>query len=183
MKKFNFLRLVLIGFLIVISNAAVKAQAETPDAPGRQTDGERRPNLLQQLDLSPEQVQQLRQITAEKKPLMREAQNRLREANRSLDQAIYADNADEADVQARVKEVQKAQADVIKIRSANEFAVRRILTVGQLVKFRDFRQQFMQKKNNRQNLRRERRIENRKSLENAPNRPFKNRRRLPRSND
>lgn len=183
MKKFNFLCLVLIGFLIAFSNAAVKAQDEMSETPNHRRGGERRPNLLKQLDLSPEQVQQLRRITAEKKPLMREAQIRLREANRNLDQAIYADNADETDIQSRVKEVQTAQAEVTRIRSLNELAVRRILTAAQLVKFRDFRQQFMQKKNNRQNMRRERRIQNRKSLDDAPDRPFKNRRRLPRTND
>lgn len=183
MKNFNFLSLILIGFLVAFSNASVKAQDETPDVSNQQTDGERRPKLLQQLDLSPEQVQRLRQINVEKKPLMREAQNRLREANRNLDQAIYADNADEAEIQARIRETQKAQAEVIKLRSTNELAVRRILTPGQLIKFRDFRQQFMQKKNNRQNLRRERRFENKKSLDNAPNRQFKNRRKLRRSAD
>lgn len=183
MKNFNFIILVLTGFLIAFASVEVKAQADAPEVSNQPRDGEQRPKLLQQLDLSPEQIEQLRQINAAKKPLMREAQNRLREANRNLDQAIYADNADETEIQARVKEVQKAHAEVIKIRSMNELAVRRILTGGQLVKFRNFREQFMQKKNNRHNERRERQIENRKTLENSPNRPFRNRRRFPRSNN
>ncbi len=81
---------------------------------------------------------------------MREAQERLREANRNLDQAIYADVANDAEVQTRLKEVQSAHAEVIKIKSATELAVRKILTPDQLTKFRDVRQQFMEKKEDMQ---------------------------------
>lgn len=183
MKNSNFLSCVLIGFLSIFITVSANAQDESPAASARQNEGARRPQLLQQLDLSAAQVERLRRITDEKKPVMREAQNRLREANRNLDQAIYADDADEREIQALVKEVQTAHAEVIKIRAANELAVRRILTPAQLVKFRDYRRQFMSKKNNRQNMRRERQIENRKSLENSPNPSFRNRRRVPRSND
>jgi Spy/CpxP family protein refolding chaperone len=183
MKKFNFLCLVLIGFLIAFSNADVKAQDEISESSNHRRGGGRRPNLLQQLDLSPEQVQQLRQITAEKKPLMREAQVRLREANQNLDQAIYADNTYDSDIQTRIKDVQEAQAKLTEIRSTNELAIRRILTATQLVKFRQFRQQFMQKRNNRQNFRRERRNDSGKPLEYVPNRTIKSPRRLPRAND
>jgi Spy/CpxP family protein refolding chaperone len=183
MKKFNFFSLILVGFLIVISFLPAKAQDETPNASNQQTDGERRPKLLEQLNLSAEQIQQIRRINIEKKPLLREAQNRLREANRNLDRAIYADNSNENDIQASIKEVQKAHSEVIRIRSLNELAVRRILTAEQLVKFRDFRERNMTEKNNRQNQRRNQRMELKKRSPDAPNRLFKNRRRFPRSSN
>lgn len=115
-----------------------------------------RTNVLRQLGLSREQVQQIRRMNIERKPLMDDAQKRFREANQALDQAIYAETVNETEVQARLKEVQLAQAEVAKIRFMNELAVRRILTPEQLVRFRELRQRFEQA---RQNL--ERRPENR----------------------
>ncbi|MBK6751408.1 MAG: hypothetical protein IPG67_15775 [Acidobacteria bacterium] len=101
-----------------------------------------RQNVLMQLGLSREQVQQIRLINRDRKPLMDEAQRRFREANVALDLAIYSDETSDADVEARLKDVQLAQAEVAKLRFANEYAVRKILTPEQLVRFRDLRQRF-----------------------------------------
>ena len=98
-----------------------------------------RTNALRQLGLSREQVQQIRNMNMERKPLMDEAQKRLRIANISLDEAIYADQVNDADVQARLKELQLAQADVARIRFMNELSVRKILTPEQLTRFRELR--------------------------------------------
>ena len=108
-----------------------------------------RNNAIRQLGLSREQMQQIRRLNADRKPLMVEAQRRFRMANRALDEAIYGDRINEVDVQARLKDVQLAQAEVMKIRFTNEFAVRRILTPDQLFRFRGLRQRFEQ---NRQRL-------------------------------
>ncbi len=105
-------------------------------------------NVLRQLGLSQEQVQQIRRVNMARKPLMDEAQKRSREANRLLDEAIYADTINESDVQARLKEAQLAQAEVAKIRFMNEVAVRRILTPEQLIRFRELRQHFEQMREN-----------------------------------
>lgn len=146
MKKFNFLILMLAGWLVIISSPAVKAQDEMPpDAQNKQIDRAQRPNLLAELGLTPQQRRQIRQINVEKKSIVRDAQQRLRDANRNLDQAIYADNVNETEVQARLKDVQTAHAELIKIRFNNELAVRKILTAGQLAKFRGLRQQFAQR--------------------------------------
>ncbi|MDQ3749628.1 MAG: periplasmic heavy metal sensor [Acidobacteriota bacterium] len=178
MKKLNLLTLILVGLLLTVSFRAVKAQDETAptDAPVQNFDKKPRPNLLAELELSPEQIRQIRLINREKQPLLREAQQRLGEAKRNLDQAIYADTVNESDVQAKLKEVQIAQAEVFKIRSTTEFTVRKILTTGQLVKFREVRQRFMQAFENRQNQLRNRRLNN-------PNRRPNNRPRQLRPND
>jgi Spy/CpxP family protein refolding chaperone len=106
-------------------------------------------NLLRQLGLSPDQVQQMRKINLERRPLLNEAQRRFREANRSLDEAIYADRLDENEIDARLKEVQATQAELAKVRYANELAVRRILTPEQLIHFRDLRLRFEQQRKDR----------------------------------
>ena len=170
MKKLNFLSLVFAGLLIFVSLTTIKAQDETPpDAPNQNADNSPRTNLIEQLGLTQDQIKQVRQVNQERKPQLREAQERLREANRNLDKAIYADTADEAEIQTRLKEVQSAHSEIVKIRSQTELAVRKILTPAQLAKFRDVRQQFMDGNENRQQ-----RIKNRRT--NAPNRLLNNRR-------
>ena len=162
MKKLNLLTLIFVGLLLTVSFRAAKAQDETAptDAPVQNFNKKPRPNLLAELELSPEQIRQIRRINREKQPLLREAQQRLGDAKRSLDQAIYADTVDESDIQTKLKAVHMAQAEVFKIRSTTEFAVRKILNPEQLVKFREVRQRFMQTIENRQNQPRNRRQNN-----------------------
>jgi Spy/CpxP family protein refolding chaperone len=147
MKKFNLLSLFLAGLVMFLSFSEIKAQDEMPppDAPNKQAEGGRRPNLLKELGLSQQQRQQIRRLNDEKKMVMPDAQQRLFDANRNLDQAIYADNLDEVEFQSRLKAVQTAHSELIKIRFNNELAIRKILTAGQLAKFRGLRRQFMQR--------------------------------------
>lgn len=146
MKKFNFLSLLFAGFFVFFAFSMVKAQSEMPpNAQSKQADRESRPNLMAELGLTPDQRQQIRRVNAEKRPLARAAQERLRSANQNLDQAIYADNVNETEIQARLKDVQTAQIELIRIRFTNELAVRKILTAEQLAKFRDLREQFKRK--------------------------------------
>jgi len=127
---------------------------ETPDAQHRGMQGPRdmRANFLHRLGLSPEQMEQIRQIDQERRPLMQTAQKRLREANRALDASIYADQVNENDFEARVKDVQTAQAEVARVRFTSELAVRRVLTPEQLALFREIRQKFEQGRQERRSL-------------------------------
>jgi Spy/CpxP family protein refolding chaperone len=139
-------RLLFILLVILVSGGVVLAQDNPPPEMNRQQPNAgpqgKRPNLLRLLGLTPDQAQQLRQINQERKPQMDAAMQRLRQANRALDEAIYADNVDDAAFQARLKEVNLAQAEVAKLRFTNELAVRRILTPEQLGRFREMRRRF-----------------------------------------
>ena len=84
----------------------------------------------------------LRKTNMERRPLLIEAQAKVREANRSLDDAIYSDTVDEQLVKDRLRQAQLAQSEVIKLRFMNEFAIRQILTPEQLARFRELRQRF-----------------------------------------
>lgn len=158
MKKFTFFSFLLIGFLSGFS-LPVNAQETPPDAAPKdfQRPKRSRPNLLRELGLSPEQMQAIRRLNAEKKVQIEEAQRRLTEARRSLDAAIYAENANEAAVAERLREFQDAQAEVAKIRTATEFEIRKILTPEQVARFREIRRRFGEKRDNFQNRRRNRR--------------------------
>lgn len=150
MKAFNIFR-IIISLTAIALFAAVGLGQDTKPTESQPQDAPRsavnqspdvRANVLRQLGLSPEQVQQIRRATVARKPQMDAAQTRLREANRSLDEAIYADVVDEVVFRERLKEAQLAQAEVAKIRFMSELAVRRILTPDQLVRFRELRERF-----------------------------------------
>lgn len=178
MNKLKFTTLVFTGLLMAFCFLSVNAQDENSidDAANQNLKQQRRPNLLATLDLTKEQIQQIRRINAEKKPLMQAAQQKHREANRNLDLAIYADNADETEIQNRLRDVQIAQAEVFKIRAMTEYAIRKVLTPEQLVKFRELRLRFMERMENRSNERKSRPLNN-------PNQRLQNRQRNLRQNN
>lgn len=149
---------ILFIFVLLFSFAGFAAAQEEADAPPHQLEQkQRRPNLLRELNLTPEQMQQIRQINAENKEKLGEAQMRVRQAMRNLDQAVYADVLDEEAVKMRMRELQEAQTEVTRLRAATEIAVRKLLSPEQLARFRELRQQFNQIRQNRQNQRFERR--------------------------
>ena len=159
---------------MLFSLATAKAQ-RLDDRPPK--DNFRPQQILRELGLSKEQIQQIRQIHEEKRQQMETAQMRLRDANRSLDQAIYADAVNEADIQARLKEVQTAQSEVIKIRNMTELAVRKVLTPEQLAKFRDVREKFIKRMEDQRMNEDEQPPQERDEMQNPPgNRPFQQRR-------
>jgi Spy/CpxP family protein refolding chaperone len=147
MKSLCPSKLILTSLFLIFSFSVVSAQppdalqeeANFPSA-GRPP----RPNLLQELDLTKNQIQQIRRLNQERKFVMQDSQRRLREANRALDEAIYSDSDDETEIQMRLREVQAAHTELIKNRTITERAVRRILTPEQLSKFRNLRSEFMQ---------------------------------------
>ncbi len=177
MKKSDFSILTLAAFLMLFSFSAIRAQGDTSDSDAPQNLKQaNRPSLLSELNLSPDQIRQIRIINRENQPRMREAQRRLREARNDLDQAIYGDKADENEVQTRLRTLHQAQAEVVRLRSTTEFAVRKILTPDQLVKFREVRQRYMDQKASQPNLRPNRSL-------NAPAQKLINRQRRLRRNN
>lgn len=142
-KIFLFAVLIVGGFSAVLAQDNPPPQdANRPPVDQKQDRQMKRPDLLRILGLTPEQMQQVRKMNRERKPLLDAAMVRLRNANRALDEAIYADNLDETVFQASLKELQLAQADAARLRFLNELGIRKILTPEQLARFRQLRKQF-----------------------------------------
>lgn len=156
----RYIRLFLF-LLIAVSSTATALRAQDGPPPGeggpREERGDNRPNLLAELGLSPEQVQQIRRMNQERRPTMMQAQRRMREANRTLDAAIYRDTVNDEEFQTRLKEVQTAQSELARLRFENELAVRRILTPEQLIRFREIRKRFEEQRQNEMRERRQQR--------------------------
>jgi Spy/CpxP family protein refolding chaperone len=155
--------------LLLLSPAATPARAQVQDArPDEAREGEalpRRPrrernNLLLRLNLTPEQLAQLREIRGQSVPQERALVRQLNAARRALDEAIYADEVSEPLVEERAREVSQALAALSRLRAQTELRVRRVLNAEQLRSFRDLRQrarqrQRAQRRLNRQNQRRQ----------------------------
>lgn len=101
-----------------------------------------RPNLLQRLSLTNEQIRRIRVLNRQRKPVLQAAQQRLRRANQALDQAVYADTENEAEIERLTQEVHAAQRDVLRLRVEIERAIRGLLTPEQLARFRNLRAEF-----------------------------------------
>lgn len=144
-KRDNFKLILLMVAIFVFSTIIAAQDGEPAEAQSRemQSEGEpQRRDVLRQLGLSRDQIQQIRRLNVETRPVMQSAQRRFRMAMRALDGAIYADQVNEADVQARLQEFHNAQAEVARVRFMKELAHRRILTADQLLRFRELRQKF-----------------------------------------
>lgn len=150
MSKIKFLFTIFILFFCF---GIVPAQDNFDDDNQPPNEKRERPNLMRELDLTQEQIREIRTINQSNRQDIRAAQAKVVEARRNLDQAIYSENPDEATVKLRLKDFQDAQAEIARIRALTEFSIRKILTPEQLVRFRELRQQFEQ-------MRRERREQN-----------------------
>lgn len=158
MKNFNFLFPAVLFFAVILlsgGNAAAQNSVNAPNSDAPSAKPAKRPNLMQLLDLTADQVKQLRAVNMETREAVRAAAQKQREARRALDAAIYADAATQADVDQKTRELSEAIIEVTKLRAGIEFRIRQILTAEQLIKFRELRAQSEAARGERmQNLRR-----------------------------
>jgi len=121
-----------------------------PGAGPRQQDAQ---DLIGQLNLTPEQREKIRAIRQETKNERAAINQRLKQANLALQQALESDSPDEVQIEQRLRDAAAAQADATRIRVLTEVRIRRVLTREQLATLRLLRQQAAA-------ARREQRIEN-----------------------
>jgi Spy/CpxP family protein refolding chaperone len=138
---------------------------QTDSGPGIQTQ-----DPITQLNLTPEQRQKIRIIREQTKNERAAANQQLRESNFALQQALDADNPDEAVVEQRLRDAANAQAAATRMRVLTEVRIRRVLTPAQVNTWRGLRQQAIETK-------REQRLENQGRGRQGPNAgPLPNRR-------
>lgn len=144
--------LALFLLLIIFHPAQAFAQGDEPGPPQGQEDarppGSER-DLVRQLNLSPEQIEKIRAIREGNRELRRQIGQRIRAARIALDRAIYVENADEAVVEQRARELAEATAAQMRLQALAELGVRRILTPEQLEAFRALRQRAESERRNR----------------------------------
>ena len=138
--------LAVIGFPSAVASVSGQgAQATT--APEPQQGGD----LIRQLNLTPEQREQIRSIRADKQIERAAVNQQLREANQALEEALEADIPDETVIDQRVRDLATAQGAAMRMRLLTEIRIRRVLTAEQRNLLRSLQRQARE-------LQRERRL-------------------------
>jgi Spy/CpxP family protein refolding chaperone len=149
----------LFMLLFIVSYAQVYAQTAADEAaPPDSAQGNQDAGWASALGLTPEQIGRIRAIRQQNRVERQATQQRLHQAQRALDQAIYSDDVSEALIEQRSRELAEAQAAEVRLRAMTELSIRRVLTPQQLNTFRTIREQRIRE------AQQKRRMEN-------PNRP------------
>jgi Spy/CpxP family protein refolding chaperone len=96
-------------------------------------------DLIRTLALTPEQVAKIRMIREQNREERQLAGERLRKAQRELDEVIYSDTASEALIEERSRELAAAQTAIARLRALTELRIRRVLTPEQINTMRTLR--------------------------------------------
>jgi len=118
-------------FVLTVATFAFAQQQDLPVAP----------DPIEQLALSPQQRQAIRQIVNENKDERQMTNRRVREANVALDQALDAEPSDENLIEQRINELASAQAAQLRMRIHTEMRIRRVLRPEQIATLRRLRLQ------------------------------------------
>src|SRR4030095_838062 len=138
MKRTHLLFLIVCWFgVFCVSTVATAAQE--PDAPPPPMQRDSNDDPIQELRLTPEQRQQIRAIRQEMQPERASVGQRLRDANRALQEALESDNPDEVSIQQKARDLAEAQAAQIRLRVLSEVRIRRVLTPEQRALLRELR--------------------------------------------
>src|SRR5689334_1841589 len=127
----------ILTFVLLLLVAATFAVAQ--QAPAVTGDQAFAPDPIEQLRLTPDQRQAIRQIVADNKDERQITNRRVREANVALDQALDSDPVDENLIEQRINDLATAQAAQLRIRIHTEMRIRRVLRADQIATLRRLR--------------------------------------------
>lgn len=134
------------GQLYAQDDALPSQEARPNDQSMARPDGD----LIGRLNLTPDQIKQIRGIRQQSAEEMRITRQRMGRAQGELDEAIYADSVDESVIEAHARDLASAQAAVTRLRAQMELRIRRVLTPEQLKLLREIRQEARDRDRTRQ---------------------------------
>ena len=144
----------VLATLFFVSVISVAGQTMQPQAaPQMPPPGPFGRDPIRQLNLTPEQQEQIRVIREANREERAAINQRVRETNRALEEVLDTENPDESVVEQHVREAAAAQAAAMRMRIVSEVKIRRVLTQEQRVVLRGMRKQAHE-------ARGERRLEN-----------------------
>ena len=139
---------IALAVLVLVAAAGSPARAQDPQAPAApaqtQTQTTTQPQTNQVPDFGPlnltqDQIEKIRNINAELKEQRQAAGQRLRLAQRALNEAIESPTPNEALIEQRSREVADAQSATIRLRSLSEARILQVLTPEQRMRLREMR--------------------------------------------
>ena len=141
--------LAVIGFPAGTGSVSAQTAQQPASAPEPQQGGD----LIRQLNLTPEQREQIRSIRVNNSGERAAIKSHLDDANRALEDALNSETPDEALVEQRLRAVASAPAAAMRMRILTEIRIRRVLTSEQRKLLRALQLEAQQ-------TRRERRLDN-----------------------
>ena len=159
------LKLLAVLVFLVVVPAVYSQTAQQPPGTPEQQQGGAGDDPIRQLNLTPEQREQIRSIREHNKDERAAIGERLRESNRALEEALNSENPDETVVDQRIQDVVAAQSAAMRMRILTEIRIRRVLTPEQRTILHTLqkqakdqrRERLMDNAEERQRLRQERR--------------------------
>ncbi len=145
-------------FALLITLLTCGMLAAQPLASGQGNKNSRQIRMIRELELTQDQVRQLKEINQKTRMNLRNAQRRFRDARAELNTVIYGENPNEEILREKIRTVVEAQAEITKVQALREFAVRKILTPEQLTRFRALRRKAAERKRKMASPRRNRRL-------------------------
>ena len=127
----------IVTALLLLLTGATIALAQQQDL----TLNPAQPDPIEQLRLTPDQRQAIRRIVAGNRDERQATNQRVREANVALDQALETDPPDENVIEQKINELTSAQAAQLRLRVQTEIKIRRILRPEQIATLRRLRLQ------------------------------------------
>ena len=139
-------RSIVLAASLVLGGALVSVQAQT-----QTTDQQRAsqnnaatqtqtPNLQTELNLSPEQIKQWRELNQEFRPQEIAGRERLAKARLAYAEAIDAQNPSEELIKQRAKELADAQSAMTQLQALRQARTLQMLTPEQRIKLREIRE-------------------------------------------
>ncbi|HYJ86584.1 MAG TPA: periplasmic heavy metal sensor [Pyrinomonadaceae bacterium] len=134
--------LTLMATLLLVGVVSAAGQAMQPQgAPPMPPQGRFGADPIRQLNLTPEQREQIRLLREANREERATINQRVRETNRALEEVLDTDSPDESVVEQRVREAAAAQAAAMRMRIVSEVKIRRVLTAEQRVLLKSLRKQ------------------------------------------
>ncbi len=162
-KNFRHLSLLLILLAGVSATGQTPQQPHPPGAHGGFSG-----DPIRQLNLTPEQREQIRLIREQNRDERALVGQRVRETNRALEEALETESPDESLVEQRLREAGAAQVAATRMRILTELKIRRVLTPEQRALLRNLRRNAHDSRAQRRQEGREKRMEDRSMRRRSP---------------
>src|SRR5687767_14821287 len=162
--KLNLKSLATAVALVILAALPLCAQTPTPEQPPAAMQGRGGGDPIRELNLTAEQREQIRMIREQNRAERATINQRVRETNRALEEALESDNPDQTVIEQRIQEVSVAQAEAMRNRIKTEVKIRQVLTTEQRTMLKEMRRNVHQLRERRHEdgmVDRQRRLEQR----------------------
>jgi Spy/CpxP family protein refolding chaperone len=127
---------IVIAFAVSSQGQTPATEAPPPPPPQRHFGGG---DPVRQLNLTPEQREQIRLIREQLRNERAVVNQRVRETNKALEEVLDSDSPDQSIIEQRIQEVSAAQAAAMRMRIMTEVKIRQVLTTEQRTMLRELR--------------------------------------------